>query len=136
MAQVTMDGLEYKDLMQKVDQLHELINYLMGQRKFSCPEESVDIFSCGSWTAESTMPRWLKNAYVTSLLSQLIGKSPEEFKRIVKADCHYYSVEDCSLYCNHWRDSVDLLEYSSQFKELWEDAKRELEAEEEDKADE
>lgn len=135
MAQVTMDGLEYKDLMQRMDRLNELINYLMGQRRFSCPEESDNRFSCGSWTAESTMPQWLKNMYVTSLLSQLIAKSPEEFKRIVKTDCHYYSVEDCSLYSNHWSDSVDLLEYSSQFKELWEDAKRELEAEEEDKAD-
>lgn len=136
MAQVTMNGLEYKDLMQKADQLHELINCLMAQRKFSCPEESVHTYSCGQWKNEAVLPPWLKDMYITALLSQLIVKSPEEFKRIVKADCHYYSVEDCSLNSNRWRDAVDLLEYSSQFKELWEDAKRELEAEEEDKADE
>lgn len=131
MAQVTMNGIEYKDLMRKEDQLHELINYLMAQRKFSCPEGSVNTYSCGKWKNEAVMPLWLKDMYVTALLSQLIMKSPEELGRIVKADCHYYDVADCSLYSNAWNDSVDLLEYSPQFKEIWENTKKALEAEEE-----
>lgn len=135
MAQVTMSGIEYKDLMQKEDQLHELINYLMAQRKFSCPEDSVSTYSCGQWKNEAVMPQWLKNMYVTSLLSQLIMKSPEELKRLVKADCHYYSVDDCSMYSNQWSDSVDLLEFNPQFRKIWEDLKKELEAEEEDEVD-
>ena len=134
MAQVTMSGIEYKDLMQKEDQLHELINYLMAQRKFSCPEDSVSTYSCGQWKNEATMPQWLKNMYITSLLSQLIMKSPEELKRLVKADCHYYSVDDCSMYSNQWSDSVDLLEFNPQFRKIWEDLKKDLEAEEEDMA--
>ena len=136
MAQVTMNGLEYKDLMQKADQLHELINYLMGQRKFSCPEESVNTYSCGQWKNAAVLPPWLKDMYITALLSQLIALPHEELERIVKADCHYYSVENCSLYSNHWRDSVDLLEYNPQFKTIWENTKKALEAEEEGKADE
>lgn len=135
MAQVTMSGIEFKDLMRKEDQLNELVNYLMAQRKFSCPEGSVNTYSCGQWKNEAVMPLWLKDMYVTALLSQLIMKSPEELSRIVKADCHYYAIESCSLYSNQWDDSVDLLEYSPQFKEIWENTKKALEAEEEDEED-
>lgn len=131
MAQVTMNGIEYKDLMRKENQLHELINYLTAQRKFSCPEDSVSTYSCGQWKNEAVLPPWLKDMYITALLSQLIALPSEELERIVKADCHYYAIESCHLYSNPWDDAVDLLECNPQFKTIWENTKKALEAEEE-----
>lgn len=131
MAQVTMNGIEYKDLMRKEDQLHELINYLTAQRRLTVPEDSVLTYACGTWKNEAVMPLWLKDMFVTALLSQLIMMSPEELGRIVKGNFHYYDVAGRNLYNNAWDDAVDLLEYSPQFKEIWENTKKALEAEEE-----
>lgn len=131
MAQVTMTGVEFRNMLKMEEEREELINYLMSQRRFSCPEESVNTYSCGQWKNEAVLPPWLKDMYITALLSQLIALPHEELERIVKADCHYYAVENCYLYSNPWDNAVDLLEYNPQFKTIWENTKKALEAEEE-----
>ena len=136
MAQVTMNGIEYKDLLMKEAQLQELINYICSHHKFSFPEGSHGTWSCGQWKEPKQMPEWLEDMLITSMISQLIMMPKDEFRRVVETNCRYYNVKERTMSCEKWGGQIDLVEYSPAFKKEWDLMQEEIDAEQEEHNDE
>lgn len=136
MAQVSMTGKEYADLLRQVEQGSELIRYLKAERKVKFTEDNIHTYSSGEFSGRMRYPEWLQDLLVRDMVDQLLHKSAEEFGLWATTDHHFYNPKTREL--NSWSQdtTVDLLEVSPELKERWDLVKAEVKAEiEEDTKD-
>lgn len=127
MAQVSMTGKEYADLLRQVEQGSELIRYLKAERKVKFTEDNIHTYSSGEFPGRRSYPEWLQDLLVRDMVDQLLHKSAEEFGLWATTDHHFYDTKTREL--NSWSQdaTVDLLEVSPELKERWDLVKAEIE---------
>lgn len=135
MAQVSMTGKEYADLLRQVEQGSELIRYLKAERKVKFTEDNIHTYSSGEFPSRMRYPEWLQDLLVRDMVDQLLHKSAEEFGLWSTTDHHFYDPKTREL--NSWSQdaTVDLLEVSPELKERWDLVKAEVKAEIEEDTD-
>jgi len=135
MAQVSMTGKEYADLLRQVEQGSELIRYFKAERKVKFTEDNIHTYSSGEFSSKTRYPEWLQDLLVHDMVDQLLHKSAEEFGLWATTDHHFYDTRTREL--NSWSQdaTVDLLEVSPELKERWDLVKAEVKAEIEEDTD-
>ena len=137
MAQVTMTGKEYEDLLLIRQRYEELMFLLIGGR---FPKVSNDPEAEG-WKIQdgvgigSLYPKWLVEKIAPVVVNYVSTFSQEQFNNLVKEDRHYYDAVDgsfCSYECNS--ATVDLMKDLG-FKARWNNAKKEMETDEQQQTD-
>ena len=125
MAQVTMTGKEYADLLRQVEQGAEIIRFLKEERKIKFTEDNIRTYSAGEFPNRSKFPEELQDFLVQDMVQQLLHKQSEEFSLWALTDCHYYNPKSRDMTSWSQDDSFDLLEYSPALKERWDLARTE-----------
>ena len=92
MAQVTMTGNEYAELLHKEQQLTELLSMMRRERKVRIPEGAVHTYSVGEFPEVSEYPTWLKQHLVDDMVTWLRNLPEDEFIRWACTDNRYYDV--------------------------------------------
>lgn len=130
MAQVTMTGVEYAELLTKERKLEELMDHLKADRKFSVPESSVHSYSTGEFERSSKFPMWAEYELLKDMEHQLVEMSEVEFARLVKADMTYYKPMDKEFRQDIYRNEgyTNMCEFSKLVKTRWDSIKRRLDA--------
>lgn len=130
MAQVTMTGVEYAELLTKERKLEELMELLKADRKFSVPESSVYTYSAGEFGRSFKFPMWAEYELLKDMEHQLVEMSEVEFARLVKAGMSYYKPVDKEFRQAVYRNDgyTDMCEFSKQVKVRWDSIKRRLDA--------
>ena len=132
MAQVSMTGNEYAEMLREIAQGAEIIRHLMAERKVKFTKDNIHTYSSGGFPLSSTFPEWLQDMLVKDMVDQLLRKSAEEFGLWATTDHHFYDTKTREL--NSWRrdTAVDLLEVSLELKERWDLVKAEVKADSKD----
>lgn len=132
MATVTMTGKEYEDFLVIRQRYEELMYMLIGGR---FPKISEDPEAEG-WRVQegvgiaSLYPKWLIEKIAPVIVNYVSTLSQEQFNNLVKEDRHYYDAVEgsfCSFECN--RAAIDLMKDLG-FKARWNNAKKEMESDE------
>ena len=128
MAQVTMTGKEYEDLLWVKRQYEDLIGFLEKERKVTFTPDNIGSYSAGDFHRSRVLPAAITDILVENMVKQLLDKSDEEFALWASTEHHYYDVRGCEL--NSWSQekNVDLLEYSSELRFRWDTFKAAAEA--------
>ena len=128
MAQVTMTGKEYEDLLWVKRQYEDLIGFLEKERKVTFTPDNIGNYSAGDFRRSRVLPAAITDILVENMVEQLLDKSDEEFALWASTEHHYYDVRGCEL--NSWSQekNVDLLEYSSELRFRWDTFKAAAEA--------
>lgn len=129
MAQVSMTGKEYADLLRQVEQGSGLIRYLKAERKVKFTEDSIHAYSSGEFPLNHTFPEWLQDMLVKDMVDQLLHMDADEFGLWATTDHHFYSPKSREFVRWGHNESVDLLEASPALKERWDLVKAEVKAE-------
>ena len=136
MAQVSMAGNEYAEMLMDIAKGAEIIRHIVAERKVKFTKDNIHTYRSGEFPLSSTFPEWLQDLLVRDMVDQLLRKSAEEFGLWATTDHHFYDTKTRDL--NSWSQdaTVDLLEVSPELKERWDLVKAEIEEEiEEDTKD-
>lgn len=135
MAQVTMTGKEYEDLLRVKHQYEDIIGFLEKERKVTFTPDNIGDYSAGDFHRSRVLPAAITDILVENMVEQLLDKSDEEFALWASTEHHYYDVHGCEL--NSWSQdaTVDLLEVNPELKERWDLVKAEVKAEIEEDTD-
>ena len=136
MAQVSMTGNEYAEMLRKIEQGAEIIRYLKAERKVKFTEDNILTYSSGEFPLNHTFPEWLQDMLVKDMVDQLLHMDADEFGLWATTDHHFYNTKTREL--NSWSQdaTVDLLEVSPELKERWDLVKAEVKAEIEEEIEE
>lgn len=134
MAQVSMTGKEYEDLLQAKHQYEELIGFLKKERKIKFTEDNIHTYSSGEFPTAQKFPDAITEALTLDMVSQLLHMDADEFGLWATTDHHFYDVKGREM--NSWAQNrnIDLLELSPSLKERWDLVKAEVKAEIEEDA--
>jgi hypothetical protein len=117
MAQVSMTGNEYAEMLRKIEQGAEIIRYLKAERKVKFTEDNIRIYSSGEFPPSHTFPEWLQDTLVRDMVDQLLHMDADEFGLWATTDHHFYDVKGREM--NSWVQdrNIDLLEVSPELNE-------------------
>lgn len=134
MAQVSMTGKEYEDLLQAKHQYEELIGFLKKERKIKFTEDNIHTYSSGEFTPSLKFPDTVQDLLAQDMVNQLLHMDADQFGLWTATDHHFYDVKGREM--NSWAQdkNVDLLEFSPALKERWDLVKAEVKAEIEEAA--
>jgi hypothetical protein len=112
MAQVTMTGLEYIELMRKADQLEELINWFCKATQVRFPEDSIKSYTAGEFPEYVSLPKWLDEARINYMAGWLCDLPEDEFIRWIESGMRYLDLQEMSFARHNFGDHyVDLWEH-------------------------
>lgn len=126
MAQVSMTGEEYAELLAKIEQGAEIIRFLKEERKVKFTEDNIHTYSAGEFSVKSKFPESIHELLVRDMVDQLLHMSAEEFGLWATTDHHFYSPKQQEFNCWSQNYNVDILECSPALKERWDLAKAEI----------
>lgn len=129
MAQVSMTGKEYADMLRQIEQGADIIRYLKAERKVKFTEDNICTYSSGEFPLSHTFPEWLQDMLVKDMVDQLLHMDADEFGLWATTDHHFYSPKSREFDGWGHNESVDLLEVSPALKERWDLVKAEVKAE-------
>lgn len=129
MANVTMNGVEYAGLLMREQQLHEILNWLLSDRKVNFKGD-IPSYNIGNWPEKAPMPSCLREVFVQAMVARILcDLDHDELKLLVGRNAHYYNYVDGSLRDdNYWnaQNTVDLLQEDSRVADLWAKITQEL----------
>jgi hypothetical protein len=125
MAQVTMTGNEYAEMLRKIEQGAEIIRLLKEERKIKFTEDNIRTYSAGEFPNRSKFPEGLQDLLVQDMVNQLLHMSAEEFSLWALTDCYFYNPKSRDMDSWLQDDKVNLLEISPELKERWDLARTE-----------
>lgn len=129
MAQVSMTGKEYADMLRQIEQGAEILRYLKAERKVKFTEDNIHTYSSGEFPSTSKFPDWLHEMLVKDMVDQLLHMDADEFGLWATTDHHFYSPKQRDFGSWGLEYGVDLLEVSPALKERWDLVKAEVKAE-------
>lgn len=119
MAQVTMEGREYADMLKTGFERDDLLNIFKQAQRVSFTEESLRSYSAGEFK-DMEYPTWVQDALILDMEAQLNGKSDEEFALWVKSDKPVYRYKSREFVDSRYHDDdVDMLSFSKQLRVRW-----------------
>ena len=135
MAQVSMTGKEFEELLQHKSRFLELLAFLKEERKVRFTPESTHNYTSGAFPAPQKFPEFINELLTQDMVEQLLRKDPDEFEIWARTDHYYYSIKDREL--NGWTQdrNVNLLEVAPALKERWNLFQEGSKAEQEDGKD-
>ena len=128
MAQVTMTGNEYAEMLRKIEQGAEIIRFLKTERKVKFTEGNIRTYSSGKFPLSHTFPEWLQDILVKDMVDQLLHMDADEFGLWATTNHHFYHPKSREFDGWDHDENVDLLEYSSELKFRWDTFKAAAEA--------
>lgn len=136
MAQVSMTGNEYAEMLRKIEQGAEVIRFLKEERKIKFTEDNIRTYSCGEFPNYNKFPDWVNDMLLQDMANQLLHMPAEEFSLWATTEHHYYNPKGRDM--NSWcaDGNFDLLEVSPELKERWDLVKAEVKADIEDDVEE
>lgn len=136
MVQVTMNGLEYKDLLKAEQERDDLINVLCRAQQVSFDDTTAGSYFAGKFPEQMQYPTWLQEKLLKAMEAQLLLKKGEELDKWFESGCYFYSVVERS-FCQYKHEGmVNMIDYSVKLKSLHNKFLKKKEAEEERTDDE
>lgn len=135
MAQVSMTGKEFEELLQHKNRFLELLAFLKEERKVRFTPESTHNYTSGDFPSPQKFPGFINELLTQDMVEQLLRKDPDEFEIWARTDHYYYNIKDREL--NGWTQdrNVNLLEIAPALKERWNLFQEGSKAEQEDGKD-
>lgn len=129
MAQVSMTGNEYAEMLRKIEQGAEIIRHLKMERRITLKEDNIRTYSAGEFPNSPTFPDWLQEMLAQDMVQQLLKLPSEQFALWAMSEHIYYNVKGRELASWTGSDRVNLLELSPELNERRELIRAEVKAE-------
>lgn len=118
MAQVTMNGKEYEDLITARNKYYDLVERLVSERRVHFSSKNEASYWDGDWPSSEGFPDWMNDYLVSSMENWLLSLPKDEFTIWYNKGSFFYNPVDKRF--TDWPNNdkaVNLVEHSPYIRE-------------------
>lgn len=119
MTQVTMTGIEFRNMIKMEDEREELLNIFVKAQKVKFTKKNISQYGAGQF-ASMEYPTWVEETLNKCMEAQLLLKEDDELALWFKSECFYFRPLTREFSRYEWDGGIHMLDYSDKLRARYE----------------